>query len=110
MADTQAKIRDALIQIALDHRRFRLKSGKINASALANELGVAPSTVNRILKFQRNTKRGKRVRSRSVPDYDPSQELLAGIGRLTGCHTLADIWEVIAESRTRGLLEDLIKP
>ncbi len=109
MADTQSKVRDILIQIALDHQRFRFVSGKINASALASELGVAPSTVGRILKMQRNTKSGRRKRSRGVPDFQPSQELLAGIGNLTGCHDRAQIWEIILESMPRGPLKDPLR-
>jgi hypothetical protein len=110
VADTQAKIRDTLIQIALDHRRFRFKSGKINASALASELGVAASTVNRILNAQRNTKDGDRRNRSGIPDYDPSQALLTGIGNLTGCNDNGQIWEYILESRSRGPIEDLLKP
>ena len=101
MADLLSKVRDALLQIASEQKRFRFSDGTVNASALARALDVNASTINRVLRGNRNLvhpkDRGRKAKS--VPEYNPSQALLHGIASLTGCEDMEQVWSYILESR-----------
>ncbi len=87
----QAKVRDFLVELARTHRRFRFRdSDRINESVLAREIGVAASTIHRILHLERNVLPG-----READDYTMSPRLKRGLMRLRGFRDEAELLEAI---------------
>ena len=93
MADRQAKVRDFLVDMALRQPKLYCfeSSGKINATALARDLGIqASSTVRRMLKMQRNVPKGVKVRP-----YHPGAVFIDGVMAKFNLEDEEAVWEFI---------------
>ena len=93
----QAQVAELLRKLARERKRLRKKkSGEPNESAIARALGVAPSTVHRILHGERHAgdpKAGPR------DEYVMSPRLKRGLRKLCGYESEAELLEALQKRR-----------
>jgi hypothetical protein len=95
MADRLSKLRDFLLFQVKRRRSLQKGSHRIpNTAAIARLVGTDQSTISRILRLKRNTVDAE-DRTRPLPEYQPSAELIAGMMKAFGYLEEDELWHAI---------------